>query len=136
MNWSKIGKILLFAILALLFLSELVFSSLSGLFGDTASLAASGGLTTNALRIYLVGLAVLNAIGGLLAIIALKNTLQDKQSGRTLRRLSIVTILYAAYQLLAGLFLLGSDLRGAYIGIAVTYALLAGLVWFVARNKN
>lgn len=136
MNWSKLGRALLFTTLAFLFLSELVFSSLSGLLGDTASLAAAGGLETGTLRVYLLGLALLDAAGGILAAMALANTFRGNDRGPTMRRLSAVTVLYAAYQFMAGIFLLGSDLRAAYIGIGVAYAILAGLVWLVARNRS
>jgi hypothetical protein len=118
-------------VLALLFWSELIFSSLGGLVGDTAGLAAQIGASAAALRVYLVILGLLDLISGIGALLAIWAYLRPTTSpGRLgLMITTIGTIVYGFYQLLAGILFLGADLRLIYIGIGVVYILFGVIAW-------
>jgi hypothetical protein len=138
MTKTRIALVIFFVVLALLFWSELIFSSLGGLLGDTAGSAAQIGASVAALQIYLVILGLLDLIGGTGALLAIWAYLRPSTFPGRLGFMiaAIGTIIYGLYQLLAGIFFLGAILRLIYIGIGIVYILFGVIAWKAGQNYN
>lgn len=132
-NKMKVG-LGITAVLALLYWSELIFSSAASLtrISETAvTLGWSAGATTG----YFVLLALLDLVGGLAAVgfiwAAVKRHEWQSSIGRVLL---ITTFSYAAYQF-AIAFFLPAELRGLYIGIGLVYLALAGAISWLTSSS-
>lgn len=121
-------SLVLAAILALLFWSELIFSSGASL-GRIESTAASLGWTAGGTRIYFLLLALLDLVGGVSALAFLWAAVRRLTWLSTaVWALVGVTAVYALYQLVVA-FLLPAELRFLYIGIGVVYGLISAGLW-------
>lgn len=142
MTRTSIGKLLFYGFIALLFLSELGLSSLGGLQGDVALSAANNGIAAHTLRLYLIGLGILDALGGIGAGIAIAAIVRPgpKVPGRLGAILTTAAlILYAAYQVGFGQLATGLRASELYIMIGIVYLVFAMISWPVGgslRNPN
>lgn len=136
MRKGIILKIVFFAVIALAFWSELVFSSISGLL-NVEDLAARFNLNAGTLRPYLAALALLDVVGGTGALLVIWGYVKPNASsaGRLgVKITSIGMVVYAVYQAASGMFILGSDLQSMYIWIGVVYAVMGGVVWLIGKS--
>ena len=132
---TRIALIILAIIVGLLFWSELLFSSVPSL-SDVPSRASTLGWSINGARLYFIGLALLDALGGIGIVLFLIRLLGQGKSGQTTavsHFAIIVTLVYAVYQFGIA-FALPAELRVLYWGIGIAYALIAlGLKAFYGR---
>jgi len=135
----KFVKGFVLAVLALLFASELVFSSLAGLFGDTAVLAQQALLDLGTMRLYLILLGLLDFAGVALVLTTIAYAYYRREPNKTSRfaqRTAVLTLIYAVFQASAGIWLLADSLQGLYLGIAATYGILALAIWLLFVNTG
>ncbi|MEM7336404.1 MAG: hypothetical protein AAF490_30270 [Chloroflexota bacterium] len=136
MSRNRILRIIFFVIIALLLLSELVFSNI-GSFGNIDEVAQQLGLTVPAERVRLYILILFDGIGGIgaiLALIALFRTeeLAPRQLGVNLTIVGLVG--YGVYQFLSAIFQLGDDFRVPIMIVGVVYAGLGFFTWLTNRS--
>ncbi|MEM7119074.1 MAG: hypothetical protein AAF614_42040 [Chloroflexota bacterium] len=136
MSRNRILRIIFFAIIALLLLSELVFSNIGSL-GNVEEVAQQLGLTVPAERIRLYILILFDAIGGIgaiLALIALSRTeaLAPRRTGVLLTTIGLIG--YGIYQFFSALLQLSGDFRIPVMSVGVVYTLLGVVAWITNRT--
>lgn len=137
MNRATIGRSLFFALVALLMLAELIFSNVGSLRNLTAT-AQLLGISVEAERVRLAVLILLDAIGGIGALMALLGYL----TGRSiLQRRGVVAstlglLLYGGYQMCAGLFQLGAAWRIPLLIVGLVYAIFGLLAWLIGGRPR
>ncbi len=132
---TRIGALIFFALLALIALSELIFSNLGTLSGDLAGAARMLGLTTAQERTRLLILIALDAVAGagaLLAVIGLLSRTHLAAYGASLCAVGFLA--YGVYQVFAALTQLSEVVRLPVIVAGLLYALLGVAAWFVGRR--
>ncbi len=137
MNKTTIGKLIFYGFIALLFLSELGLSSFGGLQSDLAASAASNGIEVQTLRLYLIGLGIIDVLGGIgtgLAIAALIRPGPNVPGRLGALLTTAALVLYAAYQVAFEQFAVGLVANELYIMIAVLYLVLALISWPVGGS--
>ncbi len=123
---TRIALIILAIIAGLLFWSELLFSSIPSLL-DVPPRASTLGWSVNGARLYFIGLALVDLLGGVGIVLFLIRLLGQGKSVQTTavsQFAIIVTLVYAVYQFVIA-FALPAELRPLYWGIGVAYALIA-----------
>lgn len=132
---SRIPRIIFFSLIAITLLSELFFSNLGTLNGDIAGTAQSLGLSIEAERQRLLILIMLDAIGGIGAVIAIigaaANNAKVLRAGGAMCAIGLMA--YGLYQLIAALTQLGPDLRAPIIMVGVIYMLIGVMAWLIGR---
>ncbi|MEM7347435.1 MAG: hypothetical protein AAF485_24615 [Chloroflexota bacterium] len=136
MSRQKIFRIIFFAVIALLLLSELVFSNI-GSFGNIEAVAEQLGLTVAAERVRLYILILFDAIGGVGALLALWGLFRS-EAASTLRLGVLLTTIglvgYGVYQFFSALFQLGDAFRIPIMIVGVVYAGLGIVTWTTNRS--
>lgn len=120
-----IVSVILAAVAALLFWSELIFSNLPSLAAG-AEPAAALGWTTAATQLYFTVLAVLDIIGGVGAVLYVALVLKGgaaRRINQVLWLTAVALIVYGSYQFVTA-FRLPPDLRLVYWAIGLVYLLL------------
>ena len=132
---SRIPRILFFGLIAITLFSEMIFSNLGTLNGDIAGTAQMLGLSVEAERQRLLILILLDAVGGIGAVIAIVGAVTNKanvlRAGGTLCAVGLVA--YGLYQLIAALTELGPDLRMPVMFAGALYALIGVMAWLIGR---
>jgi len=127
--------LVLAAVIALLFWSELIFSNLPSL-ADVSTPAGTLGWTISATRFYFIALSILDIVGGVGAVIAFVMFFRAADSNRLNLILIITTIaliVYGAVQFITAFFL-PQNLQAVYWGIGIVYVLLGiGLRWLQSK---
>lgn len=134
MNRGKLGRLVFFAVLALLMLAELFFSNLGSL-GNLEAVAAQLGLTPEAERSRLIILIVLDAIGGvgaLLCVAALLGNSSLASVGLPLTVFGFVS--YGVYQVISALTQLAPQWRVPITIIGLVYVLIGLAAWWLGRK--
>ncbi len=129
-------RIVLFAVLALLALSELLLSNLGTLFGDLAGAAQMMGLSLDAERARLFVLIALDAVAGVGALMALYGIVAGNAAvGRPgVGLCAFGFAAYGLYQLVAAQTQLAAGLRLPITIVGLVYIGLGALAWFGGRG--
>lgn len=135
MQKRPILPVVFFAVIAVLLLSELLFSNLSTLMGNLEKTASSLGLGTGAEQMRLWVLIWLDAIGGVGAAMVVWALLKPGAGfGRIgLLAATLGLFLYGIYQLYAASFQLAPNWKGPILGVGITYIALAGVAWYLGK---
>ena len=136
---ARIPRIILFGLLALIALSELVFSNLGTLNGDLAGGAATLGLTVQQERTRLLILIMLDAIAGFGAVLALFGAIRPTganlfQYGAGLAALGYFG--YGTYQVFAALTQLQAGMRVPVLIVGLVYAFIGAMAWLIGRRAE
>jgi hypothetical protein len=134
MRGARLGRLIFFAVLALLLLSELFFSNIGSL-GRLEAVATQLGLTPAVERTRLFILIALDAIGGigaLLCVVALLGNRSLARIGVPLTTLGFVT--YGLYQIVSALTQLAPQWRIPIVIVGLVYLLIGIAAWFVGRS--
>lgn len=134
---SRIATIIFFSLLALIALSELVFSNLGTLNGDLQGAANLLGLSTAQERSRLLILIALDAIAGVGAVLAVIGLIA--RNGLATYGASMCAmgfLAYGIYQLFAALTQLGPAMQGPVAAIGALYAGIGVAAWFVGRRSS
>jgi hypothetical protein len=134
MRGANLGRLIFFAVLALLLLSELFFSNLGSL-GRLEAVATQLGLSPAAERTRLFILIALDAVGGvgaLLCVIALLGNRSLAKIGVPLTTFGFMA--YGLYQIISALTQLAPQWRIAIVMVGLVYLLIGIAAWFVGRS--
>ncbi len=134
MKGKTLGRIIFFAVLTLLLLSELFFSNVGSL-GRLEAVATQLGLSPQAERTRLFILIILDAVGGLGAVLTVLALLGN----RSLAKLGVpLTVLgftaYGLYQLFSAFILLAPQWRMPISIVGGVYIAIGLLAWYVGRG--
>jgi hypothetical protein len=134
MRGARLGRLIFFAVLALLLLSELVFSNIGSL-GRLEAVAAQLGLSPSAERTRLFILIALDALGGigaLLCVVALLGNRSLARIGVPLTTFGFVA--YGLYQIITALTQLAPQWQIPIVIVGLVYLLIGIAAWFVGRS--
>lgn len=131
-------RMIFFAIIALLLFAELWFSNVGTLTNNLEGIAALMGLSAAAERWRLILLIILDAIGGVGAVLAFCGCLLDRAM---LRRVGAVIatvglVLYGLYQLYAAVTQLPPELRTTIGLIGFIYIGVGVVTWIVGTRPT
>jgi hypothetical protein len=134
---SRIAYIIFFSMLALIALSELLFSNLGTLNGGLQAAADLLGLTVRQERTRLLILIALDAIAGIGAVLAVigliaRNSLATY--GASMCAMGFLA--YGIYQLFAALTQFGPAVRGPVALVGVLYAGVGIAAWVIGRRTS
>ena len=129
-------RIIYFAFIAILMLSEMITSNLWSLVGPLADTAGLMGVSVEVERIRLIILIVLDAIPGVGAVLAIR-AYRHPDSAGTGRIGVIMTVFgmlaYGCYQFWSATSQLG-NMQGFVKLVGIVYALLGVVAWFIGRD--
>jgi hypothetical protein len=132
---SRIPRIIFFGLIAITLFSEMIFSNIGTLTGDIAGTAQMLGLSVEAERQRLLILIMLDAIGGIGAVIAIVGAATGRlnvlRAGGTMCAIGLVA--YGLYQLIAAFTQLGPELRAPIMLVGVLYMLIGVMAWLLSR---
>jgi hypothetical protein len=134
MRGARLGRLIFFAVLALLLLVELFFSNVGSL-GRLEAVATQLGLSPAAERTRLFILIALDALGGigaLLCVVALLGKPSLARIGVPLTTLGFVA--YGLYQIVSALTQLAPQWRIPIVIVGLVYLLIGIAAWFVGRS--
>ena len=130
------GRIIFFAFIAILMLSEMIASNLWSLIGPLEDTAKFMGVSVAEERVRLIILIILDAIPGIGALLAVQGY-RRSGSRRTGRIGVIITtfgmLAYGSYQFTSAIIQLG-DRRNFVMVVGVVYASLGIAAWFIGRD--
>ena len=130
------GRIIFFAFIAILMLSEMVGSNLWSLIGPLEDTAKFMGVSVAEERVRLIILIILDAIPGIGALLAVQGY-RRSGSRRTGRNGVIITtvgmLAYGSYQFTSAIIQLG-DRQSFVMLVGVVYASLGIAAWFIGRD--
>ncbi len=133
---KKRGRIIFFAFVAFLMLSEMITSNLWSLIGPLEETAKLMGVSVSEERIRLIILFILDAIPGIGALCAIRGYRRSeaRKAGRNGVIITTIGMLaYGGYQFASALFQLG-NLRTFVMIVGVVYPLIGVAAWFVGRD--
>jgi hypothetical protein len=133
---KKRGRIIFFAFVAFLMLSEMITSNLWSLLGPLEETAKLMGVSVSEERIRLIILFILDAIPGIGALCAIRGYRRSEslKAGRNGVIITTIGMLaYGGYQFASALFQLG-NLRTFVMIVGVVYSLIGVAAWFVGRD--
>jgi hypothetical protein len=134
MSRATIGRLVFFGLLALLMLAELFFSNIGSL-GRLEAVAAQLGLTPAAERTRLFILIILDAVGGIGAIICVTALLGNRSLARTGLPLTVFGfVAYGLYQIVSALTQLAAQWRMPITIVGIVYILIGLAAWQVGRG--
>jgi hypothetical protein len=132
---SRIPRIIFFGLIAITLFSEMIFSNIGTLNGDTAGTAQMLGLSVEAERQRLLILIMLDAVGGIGAVIAIIGAVTGRlnllRAGGAMCAIGLMA--YGLYQLFAAFVQLGPELRAPIIMVGVLYMLIGIMAWLLGR---
>ncbi len=134
MKRGKIGRLIFFAVLAVLVLSELFFSNVGSL-GNLETVAAQLGLTPEAERSRLFILILLDAvasIGALVCVVALFGNSSLAKVGLPLTVFGFVA--YGLYQIISALTQLAPQWRMPIVVVGLVYIAIGIVAWWLGRG--
>jgi len=130
------GRIIFFAFIAVLMLSEMIASNLWSLIGPLEDTAKFMGVSVAEERVRLIILIILDAIPGIGALFAVQGY-RRSGSRRAGRNGVIITtfgmLAYGSYQFTSAIIQLG-DRRNFVMVVGVVYASLGIAAWFIGRD--
>jgi len=133
---KKRGRIIFFAFVAFLMLSEMITSNLWSLIGPLEETAKLMGVSVSEERIRLIILFILDANPGIGALCAIRGYRRSEslKAGRNGVIITTIGMLaYGGYQFASALFQLG-NLRTFVMIVGVVYSLIGVAAWFVGRD--
>jgi hypothetical protein len=134
MNRARIGRIIFFGILALLLLAELFFSNLGSL-GRLETVAAQLGLTPQAERSRLFILIVLDAVGGVGALLCVAALFGNRSLAKVGLPLTVFGfVAYGLYQIVSALTQLAAQWRMPITIVGLIYIVIGLAAWWVGRG--
>jgi hypothetical protein len=134
MGRKTIGRLIFFVVLALLLLSELFFSNLGSL-GRLEIIAAQLGLTPEAERSRLFILIVLDALGGVGALLCVAALLSNRSLARVGLPLTVFGfVTYGIYQIISALTQLGAQWRVPIASVGLVYIAIGVAAWWLGRG--
>jgi hypothetical protein len=132
---SRIPRIIFFGLIAITLFSEMIFSNIGTLNGDIAGTAQMLGLSVEAERQRLLMLIMLDAVGGIGAVIAIVGAVTGRlnllRAGGAICAIGLMA--YGLYQLIAAFTQLGPDLRAPIVLVGVLYMLIGVMAWLLGR---
>jgi hypothetical protein len=131
MKNKSLGRIIIFAVLALLLLSKLLFSNIGSL-GRLEVVATQLGISPAAEQTRLFILIILDALGAVLTVLALLGNRSLAQTGIALTVFGFVA--YGLYQLFSALTQLAPQWRIPISIVGVVYVAIGLLAWYVGRG--
>jgi hypothetical protein len=130
------GRIIFFAFIAILMLSEMIGSNLWSLIGPLEDTAKFMGVSVAEERVRLIILIILDAIPGIGALLAVQGY-RRSGSRRTGRNGVIITtfgmLAYGSYQFTSAIIQLG-DRQSFVMLVGVVYASLGVAAWFIGSD--
>lgn len=131
-------RILFFGIIALLLFAELWFSNWGTLVNNLEGIAALLGLTVEQERTRLYSLIILDAIGGIGALLALAGCLLDRAMLRRVGAMiaAIGLVSYGLYQLVSAVTQLPPELKTTIGLIGVVYIGIGIVAWIVGTRPT
>ncbi len=134
MKGKPFGRMIFFAVLALLLLSELFFSNVGSL-GRLEAVATQLGLSPVAERTRLFILIILDAMGGLGAILTLLALLGNRSLAKIGLPLTVFAfVAYGLYQLFSALTQLAPQWRMPISIVGVVYIVIGIMAWYLERG--
>jgi hypothetical protein len=134
MKGKSLGRMIFFAVLALLLLSELFFSNVGSL-GNLTAIATQLGLSPQAERTRLFILIAFDAIGGLGAILTVLALLGNRSlAGLGVPLAALGFIGYGLYQVFSAFTQLAPQWRMPISIVAVVYIAIGIIAWYVGRG--
>lgn len=134
MTRSKIGRLIFFSVLALLMLAELFFSNIGSL-GRLETVAAQLGLTPEAERSRLIILIILDAIGGIGALLCVAALFGNPSFARISLPLTVFGfVAYGLYQVFSALTQLSAQWRMPITIVGLVYIVIGLTAWWVGRG--
>jgi hypothetical protein len=128
------GRLLFFAVLAIILLLEIFFSNLGSL-RRLETVATELGLTPDAERNRLLTLIILGGIGAIGSLLCVVALLSNRSLARVGLPLSVFGfVAYGLYQLVSALLQLSPEWRLPIAFVGLVYAALGVLAWWVGRG--
>jgi hypothetical protein len=134
MKRAKVGRVIFFGILALLLLAELFFSNVGSL-GRLETVATQLGLTPEAERSRLIILIILDAIGGVGALLCVAALFGNRALARVGLPLTVFGfVAYGVYQVFSALTQLAAQWRIPITIVGLVYIVIGVAAWWVGRG--
>ncbi len=134
MKRADVGRVIFFALLALLLLAELFFSNVGSL-GRLETVAAQLGLTPQTERSRLFILIVLDAIGGVGALLCVAALLGNRSLAKIGLPLTVFGfVAYGLYQIVSALTQLAAQWRVPIAIVGIVYVVIGILAWWLGRG--
>jgi hypothetical protein len=134
MTRATIGRLIFFGVLALLMIAELFFSNIGSL-GRLEAVAVQLGLTPQAERTRLFILILLDAVGGIGALLCVAALLGNRSLAKIGLPLTVFGfVLYGLYQIVSALTQLGAQWRMPISIVGLVYIAIGVAAWWLGRG--
>jgi hypothetical protein len=134
MQRKNLGRLIFFAVLALLLLAELFFSNVGSL-GRLEAVAAQLGLTPEAERSRLFVLIILDALGGTGALLCVAALLSNRSLAKIGLPLTVFGfVAYGLYQIISALTQLAPQWRVPIAVVGLVYIAIGIVAWWLGRG--